>query len=63
MILTFIKLPFVIMIFVLSIFESPFYTVLTVFRIKLAVFGDVVERFLDFATILFIGAESFEHFY
>ena len=29
----------------------------------LAVLGDVVERYLDFAAILFIGAESFEHFY
>ena len=30
MLLTFIKLPFVIKIFVLSIFERPFYTGLTV---------------------------------
>ena len=39
--LTFIKLPFVIKIFVLSIFEWPFYTGFTVYRIKTGKLYDI----------------------
>ena len=42
--LTFIKLPFVIKTFVLSIFECPFYTVFTVY--ELLIFMDPVGYFI-----------------
>ena len=44
--LTFIKLPFVIKIFVLSIFEWPFYTGFTVHRICLSTYDHSFCLFL-----------------
>ena len=45
MLSTFIKLPFVIKIFVLSIFEGPFYTGFTVYLHYILVPGQVIRNF------------------
>ena len=59
--LTFIKLPIVIKIFVLSIFEWPFYTSFTV-DVILGLIDGVCDSDIDLSYILFIHIFH-EHIY
>ena len=58
MLLTFIKLPFVIKIFVLSIFEWPFYTAFTVYcKFVKAVRLPICAKSLKFMTSSILSVE------